>query len=183
MVPGVTRISRTLHAGIYREAFTLVEEAGPRNLQPFTRGSARGIKKTSVEIDISVRSCRPIYRSVKAEQGESRLSPRLSPPFFPFGKVRKEMSSTLSIFHKRIPFFLPLGIIGQAFSFFRNGLQRIGFLKKKTILTVRGFPWVNTQFPQKRKSFNLLFIKRIELPFNSLGYRDEINSGYFPQGS
>lgn len=58
MVPGVTRISRALHAGIYREAFTLVEEAGPRNLQPFTRGSARGIKKTSVEIDISVRSCR-----------------------------------------------------------------------------------------------------------------------------
>lgn len=108
MVPGVTRISRALHAGIYREAFTLVEEAGPRNLQPFTRGSARGIKKTSVEIDISVRSCRPIYRSVKAEQGESRLSPRLSPPFFPFGKVRKEMSSTLSIFHKRIPFFFLL---------------------------------------------------------------------------
>lgn len=29
MVPGVTRISRTLHAGIYREAFTLVEEAVP----------------------------------------------------------------------------------------------------------------------------------------------------------
>lgn len=89
MVPGVTRISRALHAGIYREAFTLVEEAGPRNLQPFTRGSARGIKKTSVEIDISVRSCRPIYRSVKAEQGESRLSPRLSPPFFPLWKNSK----------------------------------------------------------------------------------------------
>lgn len=45
MVPGVTRISRTLHAGIYREAFTLVEEAEPRNLQPFSRGLSRGIKK------------------------------------------------------------------------------------------------------------------------------------------
>lgn len=104
------------------------------------------------------------------------------PAFFPLWKSSKGDVIHFVDISQTYPLFLPLGIIGQAFSFFRNDLQRIGFLKK-TILTVRGFPWVNTQFLQKRKSFNLLFIKRIELPFNSLGYRDEINSGYFPQGS
>lgn len=46
MVPGVTRISRALHAEIYREAFTLVER-GRATQFTAARGSPRpmGIKK------------------------------------------------------------------------------------------------------------------------------------------